>query len=175
MITLSVRSTRVSTVARESQRWPVEHLPTQALDPIRLWVFTDGGTLGWHAAVLVEPSTRARHVAACRANAARNVGSELDGVILGLQLAPTSARLSLVSDFLWSAYYINGWRKISHPYLRDRVAVARDLLTTKKFSSPVFIHHGGHDGAQTDFSLWNAAADQLCKQRATVDASWDFR
>ena len=165
---LEIRSTRASTVERESKRWPVSIQLDRSLVQNRLWIFSDGGALGWHAVVLIE-SGLAHRVAMCRPNSARNVGSELDGVILGLQLAITGSSIVIVSDFLWTGYYINGWRAVSHPYLRERVPVARDLLVSKQFADPVFIHHGGHDGEATDYSRWNEMADTLCKQRMAVD------
>jgi hypothetical protein len=168
---LAVRSTRASTVERESNRWPIELQREPQLDADRQWVFTDGGAHGWHAAVLLDDGRAVRRVARCLENSARNVGSELDGFILGIELGAEGARLTVVSDFLWTAYYINGWRRLTHPYLAERVETARRALAAKRFSAPCFIHHGGHDHQPTEFSHWNDAADQLCKAQLAVDVT----
>ena len=166
-------STRASTVEREQRRWPIAYQASQRIDRAHTWAFTDGGTDGWHAAAVRATDGGARCVCACRPDAPRAVGSELDGVILALELAPDAAQLVIVSDFLWSAYYINGWWTVRHPYLVERVPVARQLLLRKRFAKAHFIHHGGHDGQATDFSRWNDVADRLCKGRTNVDTVMD--
>ena len=154
--------------------------PSHQIERGNIWAFTDGGADGWHAAVLLDTAGRARCVCFRRPNEARNVGSELDGVILAIELALELAadraseeqQLIIVSDFLWSAFYINGWRAVRHAYLVERVPVARGLLQRAGFAKTHFIHHGGHDGRATDFSTWNDVADRLCKGRTTVETAW---
>ena len=166
---LTVASTRASTVKREQQRWPITLQTSETLDSDNTWAFTDGGACGWHAAVVIAADGGARCVCSKRPDSSHNVGSEVDGLILALELAPHGARLIVMSDFLWSAYYINGWWTVRHPYLVKRVPVARQLLHQRRFAKAHFIHHGGHDGRPTDFSLWNGVADRLCKGRKAVD------
>ena len=43
-----------------------------------------------------------------RGTATNSVVAELDGVVLGLESCRPRERVTIVSDYLWTAYYING-------------------------------------------------------------------
>ncbi len=71
-----------------------------------------------------------------------------------------------MSDYLWTAYYINGWRRVHHPPLREGVEQARSCL--EKLRGPVFVHFTLETGGECAFRRWNAVAHDLC-QKDTVE------
>lgn len=97
-----------------------------------------------------------------RGTAANSVAAELDGVVLGLESCRPRERVTIVSDYLWTAYYINGWRRVHHPHLREGVVRARSCL--EKLASAVFVHYVLETGGECAFRRWNAVAHDLCQE-----------
>ena len=159
------------TFERECRKWPVELHNNHSIDADRTWIFTDGGGAGWYAAVIIRPCCEERRITGCQQSSSNNVGAELDGVILGLDHTMPREKISIVSDYLWTGYYINGWCKVHHDYLYERVIQARKVIKEQKLTDVLFIHHGGHQGDQSVFSYWNKIADQLCREKRLVNVS----
>ncbi|HET6385800.1 MAG TPA: hypothetical protein VFJ58_20605, partial [Armatimonadota bacterium] len=166
-------TTRPTTAEREGMKWPVSLRTARAIEGDNTWIFTDGSGAGWHAAVLVRPGVGERRICSWREPLAGNAGAELDAVILGLEHTRTNERVVFVSDYLWTAYYINGWRKVHKPYLSDRVITARTMLLDLRLRGAVFVHYGGGNGGPTDFSRLNKLADRLCRDQQEVDVRLD--
>jgi ribonuclease HI len=162
-----VETTKLVTAQREGGKWPVRFRRACSIDPKRTWIFADGSGTGWHAAVIVRPGVEEHRLCRCHATSTRNVGAELDGVILGLEHTLPGERIAVVSDYLWTAYYLNGWWQVRDPYLRERVA--RAVLQDHRLSGALFVHHPGHQADDGGFSRWNRLADQLCGTESLVD------
>ena len=88
--------------------------------------------------------------------------AELDGVVLGLENCQLGEKITIVSDYLWTAYYINGWRRVHRPRLREGVVKARACL--EKLRGAVFVHFGLETGGECAFRRWNAVAHGLCQK-----------
>ena len=124
-------------------------------DKDRTWIFCDGSTTGWHAAVVVDPGRRIRKLARFESPVSiANVGAELNGLLLGLE---------------------GGW-EVRVPSVRQRVDAAMKLIEKKNLDIR-FIHHGGHQKDHSDFTRWNCVADKLCgdKQACDIVTEWDDR
>ena len=68
----------------------------------------------------------------------------------------------MVSDYLWTAYYINGWRQVRHPHLREGVVRARSSLA--RLERAVFVHYALESEGECAFRRWNAIAHDLCQE-----------
>ena len=101
-----------------------------------------------------------------RQSPSNNVVAELDGVVLGLEDCRPRERVTIVSDYLWTAYYINGWRRVRHPHLREGVIRARSCL--EKLKSAVFVHYVLETGGECAFRRWNAVAHDLCQDSSST-------
>ena len=121
---------------------------------------------GGFSAVVVRPGIEEHRVAGRRESRSNSVVSELDGVLLGLENCRPGERITIVSDYLWTAYYINGWRRVRHPRLREGVEQARSCL--EKLRGAVFVHFTLETGGECAFGRWNAVAHDLC-QKDTVE------
>ena len=99
-----------------------------------------------------------------RDSPSNSVVAELDGVVLGLENCRPRERVTIVSDYLWTAYYINGWRRAHHPHLRERVVRARSSL--EKLAGAVFVHYVLETGGECAFRRWNAVAHDLCQGKS---------
>ncbi len=159
-----VETTKAAAADREAQRWPVRLRPSNTLEPGRTWIFTDGGGAGRYAAALARPKIEERRVTGCREGSAKNVVAELDGVILGLEHSLPGKKTVIVSDYLWTAYYINRWHNVYHTHLREDVARAREIIEARELSDVVFVHYGEDPADECEFSKWNRIAHQMCHQ-----------
>lgn len=158
---LRVQTTRVSTFDRERARWPVSLRRRHSTDAGRTWVFTDGGGNGRFSAVVIRPEDEHR-MAGRRETPSNSVVAELDGVVLGLESCRPRERVTIVSDYLWTAYYINGWRRVHHPHLREGVLRARSCI--ERLKGAVFVHFVLETGGECAFRRWNAVAHDLCQE-----------
>lgn len=128
-----------------------------------LYLFTDGSSLGGHAAVLVDPATgeveeRSRWRAPTKT---RNVGAEWNGFVLGLELLPERSRATIVVDLLWIHAQLIGVRRTIEPEIVKKLARARRLIEEKALELAL-VHHDGHQSDDSDFTRWNTRADALC-------------
>lgn len=168
LITVETTSTkRVELNAKAKPPRPIAFRESRSIDRERVWAFPDGSGSGWHAAVIVGRDGAQRLLARDRQVAGHNVGAEFDGVVLALEHAPQGEPLAIVADYLWSIYYILGWRNLLDSYLIERRELAHRLLRERAFPSVLFVYHPGHQKDESDFSRLNNLADRLCaKQRA---------
>ena len=91
-------------------------------------MFTDGSGSGWHGLVVLRHGQDPRLVARAVHMEMRNVGAEMNALLMGLEAILPGERVAIVADFLWSIYYVLGWWKVEHPALVKQVAAARALL-----------------------------------------------
>ena len=159
---LTVQTTRLATFNRERETWPITLRRKWSADSGRTWLFTDGGGDGRFGAVVVRPGIEEHRIARRRESGSNSVVSELDGVLLGLENCRPGESITIVSDYLWTAYYINGWRRVHRPRLREGVEQARSCL--EKLRGAVFVHYTLETGGESAFRRWNAVAHDLCQK-----------
>ena len=162
---LQVETTRPSTAEREGQKWPIRLRRNSSMEPGRTWIFTDGGGGGRFAAAIVRSGIEECHTGRREINS-NSVVAELDGVIIGLENTVLGERVTIVSDYLWTAHYINRWWKVHHASLREGVIRARKIVEDQKLKDVVFIHYGDGRESEEDeceFSKWNMIAHDLCQ------------
>jgi hypothetical protein len=170
---IRVETTVRSTYERESgpRDRPVAFKPDREIDSQDTWMFTDGGSKGWQALVVLRPGEDIRLVSRAARTATRNVGAEVAGLVSALEATLPGERVVIVSDFLWSIYYVLGWYNVEDALLKEQVAVARELLADRRPAAVRFIHVKGHERDDTALGRWNAVADALCSLGQTVDAT----
>jgi hypothetical protein len=134
-------------------------------------MFTDGSGTGWHGLVVLRRDQPPRLVARGIRMAMKNVGAEMNALLMALEAIVPGERVAIVADFLWSVYYVLGWWNVNHPALIEQVVAARALLETRRPASLRFIHVKGHRNDGSGFGRWNKIADQLCSLRRPVDCS----
>ena len=159
---LKVQTTRLATFNRERETWPIILRRKWSADSGRTWVFTDGGGDGRFGAVVVRPGVEEHRVSGRRESRSNSVVAELDGVLLGLGNCRPGERITIVSDYLWTAYYINGWRRVHHPRLREESLPGQKCL--EKLPGAVFVHYTLETGGESAFRRWNAVAHDLCQK-----------
>ncbi len=167
-----VETTVRQTFERESgaRKRAVSFKPDREIDDSdATWMFSDGGSKGWCALVVLRPGQDARLVAREVRTETRNVGAELGGLVSALDATAPGERVVIVSDFLWSIYYVLGWYNVENPLLREQVAAARALLAERRPPSVRFIHVKGHLRDDTALGRWNDVADRLCTLGRPVD------
>ena len=132
-----------------------------------LWhVFTDGSSLGSRAAVVVSPDGEVtRHSEWEPPTKTRNIGTEWEGLLLGLRAAPHGVRLVIVVDLLWVHAQLVGCRRTLEPETKIQLAEAKRLVDYKRLDL-VLIHHEGHQEDDSAFTRWNVEADRLCTEKA---------
>ena len=159
-----VETTRQTTAEREGRKWPIRLRRNHSIEPGRTWIFTDGGGGGRFAAAIVRPHIE-EYRRGRRETGSNGVVAELDGVILGLENTVLGERITIVSDYLWTAYYINGWWKVHHVGLREGVIRAREVVEEHELKDVVFVHYGGeNEDDECGFSKWNRIAHDLCQE-----------
>lgn len=141
-----------------------------------LWAFTDGSSDGLHAAVLVTAPHRGKRSVRMIAQASaqppktRNVAAEVDGVRLAVETASEesgASSLIVVSDFLWTAAYLKGVRKMKSTELRARVDALEEAVRAAPFKL-VFVHHPGHRKGDSLMIRYNDMADRLCGNKPVL-------
>lgn len=100
----------------------------------------------------------------------KNVAAEMNGLLLALDSCDPGERVTVVSDYLWSIYYVLGWYDSHAPTLIDQVQKARATLAARAPARLRYIHTRGHRQDGTDFGFWNHVADRLCDARIPFDA-----
>jgi hypothetical protein len=167
-----VETTVRETFEREAGRRgrAVAFKPDREFDAADTWMFTDGASKGWHALVVLRPDHDARLVAREVETDTRNVGAEMGGLVAALGAVLPGERVAIVSDFLWSIYYVLGWHRVENARLLQQVAAARALLEARRPASLRFIHVKGHLRDATALGHWNEVSDRLCSLGRPVDA-----
>jgi hypothetical protein len=167
---------RVETTVRQTferecgaRKRAVSFKSDREIDSDATWMFSDGGSKGWCGLVILRPGQDARLVAREVRTDTRNVGAELGGLVAALDATVPGERVVIVSDFLWSIYYVLGWYAVENALLREQVAAARALLADRRPASLRFIHVKGHLRDDTALGRWNDVADRLCTLGRRVD------
>jgi hypothetical protein len=167
-----VETTVRETFEREAGRRgrAVAFKPDREFDAADTWMFTDGSSTGWHSLVILRPGQDARLVARVVETDTRNVGAEVGGLVSAFEATLPGERVAVVSDFLWSIYYVLGWHVVENTRLLQQVAAARALVDARRPASLRFIHVKGHLRDATALGHWNAIADRLCSLGQPIDA-----
>jgi hypothetical protein len=174
----SLSQVRVETTVRQTyereagpRKRAVSFKPDREIDSADTWMFTDGGSTGWMSLVVLRPGADARLVARPIRTETRNVGAEVGGLVSALEAMVPGERVAIVTDFLWSIYYVLGWHDIQNGLLREQVAEARALIDARRPVSLRVIHVKGHLRDATALGHWNDVADRLCALRQPVDVT----
>ena len=168
-----VETTVQQTYDREAglRKHPVVFKPDREIDSDETWMFTDGSGNGWHGLVVLRQAQPPRLVARGIRMAMKNVGAEMNALLMALEAIVPGERVAVVADFLWSIYYVLGWWNVNHPALIEQVAAARALLDARRPASLRFIHVKGHKNDGSAFGRWNKVADQLCSLSRPIDCT----
>jgi hypothetical protein len=150
---------------------PVAFKPDRELDSPDTWMFTDGGSKGWQALVVLRPGEDARLVARPARTETRNVGAEVAALVTALEAVQPGERVAIVSDFLWGIYSVLGWHQVENALLREQVAAARAALAERRPAAVRFIHVKGHERDDSALGRWNDVADRLVAAAVTVDVT----
>lgn len=150
---------------------PVGFKADRAIDSPDTWMFTDGSSKGWQALVVLRPGHDPRLRARAARTETRNVGAEVAALVSALEELQPGERVAIVSDFLWSIYYVLGWYRVENPVLREQVTAARALLAERRPAAVRFIHVKGHELDESDLGRWNDVADRLCALGVAVDVA----
>lgn len=172
-VAVVVESNAPDTHARESMKFPVGFRASRSIERDHTWIFTDGSGSGWHAAVVLRPGAPVRLIARSLPREMANVGAEMNGLIVALEAMEPGERVTVVSDYLWDAHYLLGWRNLHNPALIRLVDQARALLSARRPEYFRYIHTRGHRHDGTDFGFWNNVADKLCGAKIPHDAEHD--
>jgi RNase H-like protein len=166
-----VETTVRTTYEREAgaRRRAVVFKADREIDSPDTWMFTDGGSKGWQSLVVLRPGQDPRLVARAARTETRNVGAEVAAVVSALEAVLPEERAVIVSDFLWSIYYVLGWYRVENALLREQVEAARALLAERRPPSVRFIHVKGHERDDSPLGRWNDIADRLCALGVAVD------
>jgi ribonuclease HI len=157
-----IESTNPKTVRVPHQAKWVSFRESRGCDDGLLWIFTDGSSLGGYGAVIVHPNQTATKVRGhAPTTSTRNVGAELNGLLLGLEAAPMGSRLAIVSDYLGVAAWMSRNWKIKDSEVREKIERARAIVTERNLTIERMIHHAGHQKDGSDFTRWNGVADLL--------------
>jgi ribonuclease HI len=161
-----VYSTWPKTVAVPHQAKWVSLLEDKNLAQGKLYAFTDGSSNGGYGVVLVEGGGEvSQHSGWEKPTSTKNVGAELNAMLLALRHAPEDSELIVVSDYLGIAAWMTGNWNIKDPEVREKIRLAKELVETKDLDV-MFCHHKGHQRDASDFTLWNSTADELASRRS---------
>ncbi|MDP3208143.1 MAG: hypothetical protein Q8M65_03250, partial [Rhodoglobus sp.] len=163
-----VETNAPDTYAREVKRRPVGYHPSRAVDRTSSWMFTDGSGSGWYGLVVLRPGRSPRLIAR-EEPLTTSVAAEVNGLLLALDTCETTERVTVVSDYLWSIYYVLGWYDSHAPTLIEQVRRARSILAAKGPAELRYVHTRGHRQDGTDIGFWNHVADRLCDARMRFD------
>ena len=168
-----VETTVRATFEREAgaRRRAVAFKEGRDFDSPDTWMFTDGGSKGWQSLVVLRPGQDPRLMAREVRTETRNVGAEMAALVSALEAILPGERVAIVSDFLWSIYYVLGWHRVENTQLREQVGAARALLADRRPASMRFIHVKGHERDDSALGRWNDVADRLCALGVAVDAT----
>jgi len=125
-------------------------------------IFTDGSSTGWYGAVVLIDGVKVRRASAWEeAGPMRNVAAELRALVLGLQFAPRGRECVVVFDYLGVGAWMVGAWNMKNPGVREIIGRAREVIRTRQLTCS-YVHHGGHQTDDSDYTYWNGVADALC-------------
>jgi len=161
-----VYSTWPKTVAVPHQGKWVSFLEDKSLQRGRLYAFTDGSSNGGYGAVLVESNGSIECVSGWKEpTSTRNVGAELNALILALEAAPNGREVFIVSDYLGIAAWMTGNWSIKDQEVQATITRAKELVDQKDLDV-TFCHHKGHQRDNSAFTTWNSKADELASRKS---------
>jgi hypothetical protein len=99
----------------------------------------------------------------------RNVGAELNGLILGLESVPWGAKVCVVSDYLGCAAWLTHNWKIRDGEVAEKVDRAARTIIERELDIR-YCHHCGHQQDDSDLTRWNIEADRLAGLGAETDS-----
>lgn len=147
----------------DEHAWTVFRADRNLLPVDRLWAFTDGASSGRHGAVLISPGKKVMFLSRFLKAPMRNVGAELNAFLLALEHIPSESKVTFVFDYMGIGAWILGHYERKKEATQKMVGRAEDLLIEKGLMDTArFIHHGGHQRDDSDFTMWNTVADWLC-------------
>lgn len=157
-----IESTNASTVKVPHQaKWVSLREDRETTADGLVWIFTDGSSLGGYGAVVIVDGTVTKFRGHQKPTSTRNVGAELNGMILGLEHAPKGSQVAIVSDYLGVAAWLsNNWR-IKDEEVRAKIRRARKIARERTLTFARLIHHKGHQKDDSAFTRWNHLADRL--------------
>lgn len=141
------------------------------------WMFIDGSSSGWHAAVILNPFAKTKtELANFQEPKSANIGPELWSCLIGLREADPAKPLTIVHDYIGTGAWLVGAWKIKSQNVQEAVDLIRAVIKEREFTSIRFIHTGGHQKNDTDFAVFNGRADQLCNDQRVVHTTvcWDY-
>lgn len=143
--------------------------PSRCIDKDSVWMFVDGSSTGWYAAVVIDPfKNTVTKLAAFQEPASRNIGPELRSLLHGLSFADPTRSLVVVHDYLGTGAWLAGAWQIKSQNVLDIVSDIRRLIDSRAFKSVRFIHHAGHQKDDSDFTRWNCVVDNLCTNKTEI-------
>lgn len=175
MITSIVETTSAKAAAvKYKKRW-LKYRADRRIDRESIWMFIDGSSTGWHAAVILDPFTKKiTRIAEHGDPKSRNIGPELWSLLIGLKAVDPTKPLVVVHDYIGTGAWLAGAWKIKSVNVRAAVDDIEAVIEAREFTSIKFIHHGGHQKDHTDFTRWNEEADQLCNNQEVVHTTVDW-
>lgn len=167
-----MESTKPSTADRNE--W-LRFRESRAIDEDAVWIFVDGSATGWHAAVIVQPGESVGYY--CEHSpptTTKNVGSELNGMLMGLKYCPEDSKVFIVHDYLGLGAWMTGNWRMKDEEVIDRITECKAIVESSELDVR-FIHHQGHQKDESEFTRWNKEADRLCSEREWVaeERQWD--
>jgi hypothetical protein len=177
MITPVVETTSVKTAkVRYKKKW-LKLRTSRHVDDASIWMFIDGSSTGWHAAIILNPFTnKITKIAEFKKSKNRNVGPELRSLLIGLQDVDPSKPLTVVHDFIGTAAWLTGAWTINSDYVREIIGLIQEIIKSRNFNSIKFIHHSSHQTDHSHFTQFNNEVDQLCNNQKLIHlvADWYF-
>lgn len=138
--------------------------------PGRAWAFTDGSSSGWYAATILRPNNQIRYLADVSPPVMNNVGPEMNGLLLALRHLPEGEACNIVHDYMGVGAWLTGSWNANKPAAVELVAKAKQIIKERGLQ-PHFIHHGGHQKDDSDFTYWNNFTDRHCTLQAVLDVT----
>ena len=164
-----IQTTSKKAAAVQYKRNWLRHCEPFDLVPGYTWIFTDGSTTGWHAAVLILPGLSIHKLAAHeKPTSTRNVGAEMNGLILGLKHAQPGIPVWVVHDYVGVGAWITGGWEVKSFEMQEKIREIEKIIDERDLNLN-FMHHGGHQKDKSDFTTFNNLADSLCSGKKTVD------
>jgi len=125
------------------------------------WIFADGSSKGGYGAAVVYGDRVDLLAGFTEPTRTRNVGAELNGVLLGLRNVEKGSTIAVVCDYMgFVAWYSGNWR-IKDPEVREKIQEARQIIKDRELVLERLVHHRGHQEDDSDFTKWNNFADRL--------------
>lgn len=170
MITTVVETTSPTAAAVKYKKPWLVFRNSRSIDEKSVWAFVDGSNSGWHAAVIIDPVAKtSHHIAEHRVPQSANIGPELWSVLLVLRHVPLEYPVVVVHDYIGTGAWLSGAWQIKSPNVHQAIMEIKKALIARPLKSLKFIHHGGHQKDDSDFSKWNNEADRLCSAKTAVN------